>query len=123
MPGDTLRFLGICRKAGKLEIGEDPVGAACGKGRARLVLLASDAAENTRRRTLQRSRDGTAVTVPYTKEQLGAALGRGSCAVLAITDTGLAAAIHKTLAASDDQAGGVRKCNPTKRGGYRDDDE
>lgn len=51
MPNDPiLHLLGLARKAGRLEIGEEPVGAACRARQARLVLLASDAAPNTCRR-------------------------------------------------------------------------
>ena len=45
-----LHLLGLARKAGRLEIGEEPVGAACRARHARLLLLACDAAPNTRRR-------------------------------------------------------------------------
>ena len=51
MPNDPiLHLLGLARKAGRLEIGEEPVGAVCRSRQARLVLLASDAAPNTCRR-------------------------------------------------------------------------
>ena len=43
MPNDPiLHLLGLARKAGQLEIGEEPVGAVCRARQARLVLLASD---------------------------------------------------------------------------------
>ena len=45
-----LHLLGLAKKAGRLEIGEEPVGALCRARHARLILLASDAAPNTRRR-------------------------------------------------------------------------
>ena len=42
MPNDPiLPLLGLARKAGRLEIGEEPVGAACRARQARLVLLAA----------------------------------------------------------------------------------
>ena len=51
MPNDPiLHLLGLARKAGKVEVGEEPVGAVCRSRHARLVLLAVDAAPNTRRR-------------------------------------------------------------------------
>ena len=41
MPNDPiLHLLGLARKAGRLEIGEEPVGAVCRARQARLVLLA-----------------------------------------------------------------------------------
>ena len=51
MPNDPiLHLLGVARKARLLEIGEEPVGAVCRARHAKLVLLAQDAAPNTRRR-------------------------------------------------------------------------
>ena len=44
-----LRLLGLAKKAGRLEMGEEPVGAACRARQAKLVLLAQDAAPNTHR--------------------------------------------------------------------------
>ncbi len=98
-----LHLLGLARKAGKLEIGEEPVGAACRSRHARLVLLASDAAANTRRRCAHFGEAGNVLwlEVPFTKEELGFPLGRSSCAMLAFTDAGFAASLVKKLAARD----------------------
>ena len=113
-PDASLRYLCMARKAGRLELGEEPVKAACLSGRARLVLLARDAAEHTRRRCTRYAAPRCAL--PYDKTRLGQALGRGSCAVLAVTDPGFAAVIQKTLAASDLSLPRDRKCNPDDNG-------
>ena len=70
----------MAKKAGRLEIGEEPVGAVCRAGQARLVLLASDAAPNTRRRASHFSQAGKALCLetPFTKGKLGLVLGRSS---------------------------------------------
>ena len=47
-----LNLIGLAKKAGKLEVGEEPAGAAARSKHARLILIASDAADNTRRRAL-----------------------------------------------------------------------
>lgn len=94
-----LGLLAISRKGGNLVLGEERVGAAARAGRARLVLLASDASDHTRRRAGSFVA-GTAqplLTVPYTKEELGEALGVNRCALAAITDVRLAQAFVKTL--------------------------
>ena len=101
MPNDPiLHLLGLARKARLLEIGEEPVGASCRARHARLVLLASDAAPNTRRRCAHFGEAGNVLwlELPFTKEELGFHLGRGSCAMLALTDPGLAAAVADKLA-------------------------
>lgn len=94
-----LGLLAISRKGGNLVLGEEQVGAAARAGRARLVLLASDASDHTRRRAGSFVA-GTAqplLTVPYTKEELGEALGVNRCALAAITDVRLAQAFVRTL--------------------------
>ena len=99
----VLHLLGLAKKAGRLEIGEEPVGAVCRAHHARLVLLASDAAPNTRRRAAHFGEAGNVLflELPYTKAELGFLLGRGSCAMLALTDAGFAASILEKLAARD----------------------
>ena len=98
-----LRMLGLARKAGRLEIGEEPVGATCRARQARLVLLAADAAPNSRRRAAHFGQAGNVLWLetPFTKEELGFPLGRTSCAMLALTDAGFSAAVAEKLAARD----------------------
>ena len=98
-----LRLLGLAKKAGRLEAGEEPVGAACRARQARLVLLASDAAPNTRRRAAHFGQAGNALwlELPFEKGELGLTLGRTSCAMLALTDAGFAASLTEKLAARD----------------------
>ena len=102
-----LRLLGLAKKAGRLEIGEEPVGAACRSRQARLVLLAADAAPNTRRRAAHFGQAGEVLWLetPFPKRELGFILGRSSCAMLALTDAGFAAAAAEKLAARDDRYG------------------
>lgn len=98
-----LHLLGLAKKAGKLEIGEEPVGAVCRARHARVVLLAKDAAPNTCRRAAHFGQAGNVLwlQLPHTKDELGFQLGRSSCAMLAVTDFGFAAAIGDKLAAMD----------------------
>lgn len=98
-----LRLLGLAKKAGRLEIGEEPVGAACRARQAKLVLLAADAAPNTRRRAAHFGQAGDVLWLetPFDKEELGFFLGRSSCAMTALTDAGFAAAVAGKLAARD----------------------
>ena len=99
-----LNLIGLAKKAGKLEVGEEPVGAAARSKHARLILIASDAADNTRRRALHFGEAGECICleIPPTKEDLGRALGRTSCALLALTDIGFAEAVAKKLAEGDE---------------------
>ena len=98
---NVLHLLGIARKAGRVEVGEEPVGASARARQARLILVASDAADNSARRAAHFAQAGKAPWFrgPYTKGELGGTVGRASCAMLALTDVGLAAALLARLAA------------------------
>ena len=98
-----LHLLGLAKKAGRLEIGEEPVGALCRARHARLILLTSDAAPNTRRRCAHFGEIGNVLwlELPATKAELGFCLGRTSCAMLALSDAGFAASIVEKLSAQN----------------------
>ena len=95
----ALRFLGLARKARKLEIGEEPAGIACRSGKARLLLVASDAGDHTFRRARSFCRTGKPayICAPYTKEELGNGLGCNACALCAVTDAPMAKAFLEAL--------------------------
>lgn len=99
----ALSMIGMALRAGRLEVGEDCVGQACRETRCRLALLARDAGESAGRRFRRFAQEGRclAVTLPFSKEELGGALGRGECAMAAVTDLGLAQAIAGKLAGAD----------------------
>ena len=100
---NILHMVGLALRAGRLEVGEEPVGAACRARDCRLILVARDAADNSFRRVLHFADAGQClwVSVPYTKEELGQAVGRTACAMTAVTDIGFAEAIGQKLAALD----------------------
>jgi len=100
---NTLSMIGLALRAGRLEPGEEPAGDACRERRCRLLLTASDAADNTLRKAEHFAELGQCLTVslPCSKAELGAALGRGTCALAAVTDLGLAQAIVGKLAQTD----------------------
>ena len=98
MPHDPiLHLLGLAKKAGRLEIGEEPVGAAARAHQARVLLLAADAAH------FGEAGGALWLQMPFTKAELGEQLGRSSCAMLAVTDFGFAAALAEKLAARDEE--------------------
>ena len=99
----VLRLLGVARKAGRVEVGEEPVGAAARAHQAKVILTAADGADNSIRRAAHFAEAGKiqALPTPYTKGELGGAVGRSACTMLALTDIGLAAAIAEKLAQAD----------------------
>ena len=98
-----LSMIGLAHKAGRVEIGEEPVGSAARAKKARIILVAGDAAPSSVRRAMGFANAGSCLCliVSATKEELGRALGRTSCAMAAVTDIGFADALTKKLAALD----------------------
>ena len=88
MTEHILSMIGLAKKAGQVEIGEEPVGSAARAKDARVILVAQDAAAGSVRRAMSFSQTGACLclTVPFDKDQLGRALGRTSCAMAAVTD-------------------------------------
>ena len=103
MTDSALSLLGLALRGGNLAVGEEPVREACKARRAWLVLSAADAAQNSADRARRWAEDGGAawVRLPWDREALGAALGRKLCAVAALTDRGLAAALAEKLVRAD----------------------
>ena len=99
----ALNFLGLCKKAGKLLTGEDGVSGAARSGEAALIMTASDTASNTKKKALNLSEwnETPHVQLPWDKDTLGELLDKRVCAILALTDQGLAAAFAKKLSEQD----------------------
>lgn len=95
----ALNLLSLARKGGRIEVGEEPVAAAARACHARLVVVASDATDHTRRRakSVVAGSGQQCITLPFTKDELGAALGRTAVAVAALTDPALALAFVRAL--------------------------
>ena len=95
----ALNYLALARKAGRIELGEEPVGAAARAQKARLVVVAEDATDHTWRRALSfvSGSEQICLRVPYSKDLLGQAVGRTALALAAFTDPALALAFVKAL--------------------------
>ena len=100
---NSIKLLGIARKAGFLEIGEESCGAAARAQKARVLLMASDASDNSVRKAENFSKWGNIpnLVIPFTKYELGLEVGRGTPGMLAITDAGLAASFLEKLNAEN----------------------
>lgn len=96
----ALGLLGISQKGGNIEIGEEPVGAVARAGKARLIILASDAAGHTIRRAQSFAALHTSplIQIDADKDTLGAVFGRNPVAMAALTDVFLAQHFLETLA-------------------------
>lgn len=96
---NSLNILGLAKKAGKLETGEDSIWNVCSSGTARLLVMASDLSESARKRAelMLSSCKAVRVDTDYTMTDLGSSVGKGPVSMAAITDAGLAALFGKKL--------------------------
>ena len=103
MTEHILSMLGLALKAGRVEVGEEPVGAAARAKKARVIFVAQDAAPSSVRRAQSFARTGSTlcVTLPAGKDTLGRSLGRTSVAMCAVTDIGFAQSLVQKLAVLD----------------------
>ena len=103
-----LTLLGLAMRAGKLEVGEVPVHTALAHRKAKTVYLAADTAENTAEKVRRRLDETPCRVLPVEKSRLGYALGRESCALVAVTDPGFARRLEELLPQpAQHQDGGV----------------
>lgn len=102
---NILSMLGLAHRAGRVEIGEEPVGGAARAKKARVIFVAEDAGASSQRRAFSFAQTGACLclTIPAEKDALGSALGRTSVAMCAVTDIGFAEALVKKLAAKDEK--------------------
>ena len=96
---NILHMIGLALRAGRLEVGEEPVGAAARAGKAHLIVVASDASDHTWRRakSFAAGTDQQCLRLDATKDDMGFAIGRTSLAIAAITDAALALALVQSL--------------------------
>ena len=88
-----------------MEAGEEMVATAVSGGKARLVLLASDLGDGSRRKVKNMVRHSNVIVleIPVTKEELGIAVGRGGTGIVAVTDAGIAASFTEKIADLGDE--------------------
>ena len=95
----VLNYLALARKAGRAELGEEPVGAAARALHAHLIVVAADASDHTWRRakSYAAGTDQQCIRLPYSKDEIGMTIGRTSLAIAAVTDPALAMALVQAL--------------------------
>ncbi len=97
-----LSALGLAQKAGKLASGDTAVQMAVKSGKAKFLLIAADAAENSRKNMKNMAESyGIPVDECASRELLGSAIGRAQRSAVAVLDKGFATMIKKTLENAD----------------------
>ena len=99
----VLSLIGLAMKAGRCTSGETMTESETKSGRARLVIIASDASENTKKKFRDMCKFYK-VCIYGDKDTLGHAMGKEFRASLAILDEGFADGILKELKDREDIA-------------------
>ena len=99
MRPEDLSFLGLMRRAGKLSAGEEGVRQSVRAGKAKLILLASDASPNAQKRAEDFSAHARVplLVMSEDKATLGRAAGVAGGAMFAVCDESFAASLQKKL--------------------------
>ena len=91
-------FIGLARKAGAVQTGEELVVKAIRRKKACLVIIANDASMNTRGK-IEHALKGTGIPMFLfgDKEKLGHALGKPFFSAIAITDNGFSERVKEMI--------------------------
>lgn len=104
MNDKLLNFLGLCRRAGKMKIGCDTVIESAENKEAKLILLAADISENTKKKIISAASGTQYEILKYSKDELSFALGK-TCAVLSVEDEGFAKKLKELIATQNNKGG------------------
>ena len=97
-----LSLMGLAKKAGKLKGGEYCVETELKKGRAKLVIVAGDASDNTRKGYSDMCSFRKVPLAFYSnKEDMGRCIGSNERAAVVIIDEGFANAVMKEFSLRD----------------------
>ena len=98
----VLSLLGLAKKAGKLKGGEYCVETEVKKGRAKLVIVAEDASDNTKKSYTDMCSFKKVPIIFYgDKDTLGRSIGCEERAAVVLTDEGFANAVNKQISQKD----------------------
>ena len=89
-------MLGLARRANKLLIGRDSVISAVRAGKAKLVLLTSDASPRHRQELAAVGFTGPVREIPCTMDDMAVHIGKKSC-IFALEDENFSGAVQKMI--------------------------
>lgn len=95
---NTYSFLGLMQKSGNIMSGDDGVEIDLKKAKCKLLIIAEDASENTKKKFTDMATYRKIQFVFFgTKEELGLCIGKSERAVLSIRDAGFAREFLKKI--------------------------
>lgn len=93
-----LGMIGLARRAGKVNMGEEKCSKAIKAKRAKLVIIASDASDNTKKSIINSCKYYNVRYIEaYNKTELGSCMGTGDMAAMSVNDENFAKAILDRL--------------------------
>ncbi len=109
-------IIGLARRAGALSIGTEQVVAEVRKGRAKLVLIASDVSENTAKRLTDKAdyRHVPWERVPLKMHALGRLVGREHASAVALLRDGFVLSYRKAVRDCPSEASTNTLSNPER---------
>lgn len=98
MNNKVLSMLGIATRAGKVVSGEFLVEKSIKRRKAKLVIVATDASDNTKKLFTDKTTFyGVKIYIYSNKENLGISIGKGARASVAVEDSNFANVIEKLI--------------------------
>ncbi len=94
----VLRLIGLCRKSGKCSCGASAVEYAIKRFKSKLLIVASDCGESTKKKFLKFAEENSAkYVIMFDKYTLGDALGYKELSLLSVDDVNFADGICKCV--------------------------
>lgn len=116
-------IIGLAKRAGALAVGTEQVIESVRKGKARLVLVASDVSENTAKRLQDKAsyRNVPLEALPMDMSALGHSVGKDHAAAVALLQEGFVRSYRKAKGSpADPPAAASNTLSNPERNGYTD---
>lgn len=95
-------YIGLSMKAGKVSFGTDSVVESIEKKKAKLIIIASDCSERTKKNFEKIAIESHIPIIVYgTVDEISKSIGKENKAVIAIKDTSIAKEIEKVINGGD----------------------
>ena len=105
----VISYLGFSKKSGNLLTGVNTCTFALAKGKVRLMILAEDISENSRKKIMKEIRKYGVKHIEYgSSDEMSHAVGASGRNVFAICDKGFAEAITKEIERESEQKKSIR---------------
>ena len=100
----ALSFLSICQRAGCISHGEFQCENSISRGKARLLIIAEDASENTVKKFMNLASGRKTEVVRFgTKEILGRRIGKDQRSVITVNDRKMGQKLSEYIVSSDER--------------------